>query len=109
MRRLKAAEVPAIRRDPVDAKARVVAEEIVNAVKAEGEAAVRRYAEKFGEIERGAKLLYTRDAELKTAYESISEEDRACLLRTAARIRAFAAAQAASIREISSRLNSEKR
>ena len=58
--RLKAAEVPAIRRDPVDPKARSVAEPIVEAVRLEGEVAVRRYAEQFGELQPGDKLVYTR-------------------------------------------------
>ena len=58
LKRLKAEEIPLIRRDPVDPKARTVAEPIVEAVKAEGEKAVRRFAEQFGELVPGAKLVY---------------------------------------------------
>lgn len=50
LKRLAAADVPMIRRDPVDPSARAVAEPIVEAVCAEGEVALRRYAEKFGEL-----------------------------------------------------------
>ena len=99
LKRLKAEEIPLIRRDPVDPKARTVAEPIVEAVKAEGEKAVRRFAEQFGELAPGAKLVYGL-AELKDAYDSLSPEQRGCLDRTAARIRAFAAAQRESIVEV---------
>ena len=99
LKRLKAEEIPRIRRDPVDPKARTVAEPIVEAVKAEGEKAVRRFAEQFGELAPGAKLVYGL-AELKDAYDSLSPEQRGCLDRTAARIRAFAAAQRESIVEV---------
>ncbi|KOO27671.1 ATP phosphoribosyltransferase [Chrysochromulina tobinii] len=97
LRRLKPEEIPMIRRDPVDSKARLIAEPIVDAVRTEGEAAVRRYAEQFGEIQPGGKLILRREVELREAYDSISADDRACIERTAARIRAFAAAQRASI------------
>eukprot|EP00325_Prymnesiales_sp_UTEX-LB-985_P026150 CAMPEP_0174732052 /NCGR_PEP_ID=MMETSP1094-20130205/58695_1 /TAXON_ID=156173 /ORGANISM="Chrysochromulina brevifilum, Strain UTEX LB 985" /LENGTH=736 /DNA_ID=CAMNT_0015934513 /DNA_START=54 /DNA_END=2264 /DNA_ORIENTATION=+ len=100
LRRLEADNVPAIRRDPVDSKARTAAEAIVDAVRAEGEPALRRYAEQFGELAPGGKLVYTREEELRKAYESISSDERLCLERTAARIRGFAAAQRASISNV---------
>ena len=64
LKRLKPAEVPLIRRDPVDPKARAVAEPIVEAIRTEGEPALRRYAEQFGEITPGAPLVLRRDVEL---------------------------------------------
>jgi len=100
LRRLKPNEVPMIRRDPVDGKARAIAEPIVEAVRIEGEAAVRRYAEQFGELQPGQKLLLRREVELREAYESISDEERSCIERTAARVKAFAAAQRASIQAV---------
>ena len=100
LKRLKASEVPSIRRDPVDTKARTVAEAIVEAVKTEGETAVRRYAEQFGELAPGDKLVLTREGELREAYHRISAEQRGCLERTAARIRSFAAAQRASLHAV---------
>ena len=100
LKRLKVAEIPAVRRDPVDPKARTIAEPIVEAVRTEGEKAVRRYAEQFGELQAGAKLVYTRENELKKAYDTLDPEQRRCLERTAARIRAFAAAQRECIHEV---------
>lgn len=100
LRRLTPSEIPSVRRNPVDKKARSVAETIVEAVKTEGEPALRRYAEQFGELKPGATLVYTRDKELKAAYDAISAEERACLERTAARIKAFAIAQRDSISEV---------
>ena len=99
LKRLKPEEVPYIRRDPVDVKARSVAEPIVEAVKNEGEAALRRYAEQFDGIAPGGKLIISQE-ELKAAYNSLPEAQRAMLERTAARIRAFAAAQRESIQEV---------
>ena len=73
LKRLKPSDIPAIRRDPVDPKARLVAEPIVEAVKLEGEAAVRRYAEQFGEIAPGAQIAYTA-AQLREAFENLDAE-----------------------------------
>ena len=100
LRRLQPHEVPAIRRDPVDSKARLIAEPIVEAVRKDGAAALRKYAEQFGELQPGAPLLLRRDFELRAAYEAISQEQRKMLERTAARIRAFAAAQRASVNAV---------
>ena len=99
LKRLKPAEVPLIRRDPVDPKARAVAEPIVEAIRTEGEPALRRYAEQFGEITPGAPLVLRRDVELLAAWQATSHEDQATLKRTAARIRAFARAQRATVTE----------
>merc|ERR1719310_804368 len=97
--RKKAEDVPRIRRDPVEPRARAVAEPIVAAVLAEGEVAVRRYAEQFKEIEPGAKIVMGKE-ELRAAFDSLDAETRAMLERTGARIRSFAAAQRASITEV---------
>ena len=94
LKRLKPAEVPLIRRDPVDPKARAVAEPIVEAIRTEGEPA-RERAEQFGEITPGAPLVLRRDVELLAAWQATSHEDQATLKRTAARIRAFARARSA--------------
>ena len=99
LKRLKPEEVPRIRRDPVDARARSIAEPIVEAVRTEGEVAVRRYAEQFGDIPQGAKLVIGQ-SELRDAYDSLDAEQRMMLDRTAARIRSFAAAQRESITEV---------
>ena len=99
LKRLKPEEVPRIRRDPVDARARSIAEPIVEAVRTEGEVAVRRFAEQFGDIPQGAKLVIGQ-SELRDAYDSLDAEQRMMLDRTAARIRSFAAAQRESITEV---------
>ena len=99
LRRIAAADIPAVRRNPVDRRAREVAEAIVEAVRDEGEAAVRRYAEKFGELAPGAPLVIMRE-ELKKSYDAISQEEREMLERTAARIRTFALAQKNAITEV---------
>ena len=74
--RADASAIDRIRRNPVDTKARSVAEPIVEAIRTEGEAALRRYAVQFGELKEGGKLLLTRNAELKDAYDSISAAER---------------------------------
>jgi len=96
LKRIAAADVPLIRRDPVDPSARAIAEPIVEAVRANGEAALRQYAEKFGELAPGAQIVFSR-VELRASYDSISEEERSCLDRTAERIRAFAEAQKSAL------------
>uniref|UniRef100_A0A7S3B8R2 Histidinol dehydrogenase n=1 Tax=Haptolina ericina TaxID=156174 RepID=A0A7S3B8R2_9EUKA len=100
LKRIKAEDVPGVRRNPVDKKARAIAEPIVEAVRLGGEAALRQYAEQFGELAPGASLIFTREKELKAAYDSISQEVRDVLERTAARIRAFAQAQCNSLIEV---------
>ena len=100
LRRLTPAESPYVRRNPVDKKARGVAETIVEAVRADGETALRKYAEQFGELKPGAQLVFTRDVELKAAYDAISQAERDCLERTAERIRVFALAQKSALQEV---------
>ena len=100
LKRLTPDEIPAIRRDPVEPKARLTAEPMVEAVRTEGEKALRRYAEQFGELQPGAKLVYTRQEELRQAYDALDPEQRKCLERTASRIRSFAAAQRECITEV---------
>eukprot|EP00316_Scyphosphaera_apsteinii_P011583 CAMPEP_0119323198 /NCGR_PEP_ID=MMETSP1333-20130426/60256_1 /TAXON_ID=418940 /ORGANISM="Scyphosphaera apsteinii, Strain RCC1455" /LENGTH=737 /DNA_ID=CAMNT_0007330591 /DNA_START=15 /DNA_END=2228 /DNA_ORIENTATION=+ len=100
LRRLAAAEVPSVRRDPVDPQARAVAEPIVEAVRNEGEAAVRRYAEQFGELKPGAPMLLHREVELKAAWDAITPEQRLCLIRTQIRVQAFAKSQLTCTTEV---------
>ncbi len=92
LRLLSPAGVPAIRRDPVDPETLAAAATIVEDVRARGEAALREYAERFGDISRGGALVRTRE-ELDAALASIPSSDRALLERTAERIRRFAEAQ----------------
>ena len=92
-------EVPELRRDPVDADAYRVALDIVEDVRARGEAALREHAERLGDIEPGSPLLIPR-ARLEEAFADIHEGDRSLLERTAERIRSFAEAQRLSLKPV---------
>ena len=92
LKRLKADEIPALRRRAVDAQTLAQAAAIVDDVEQRGEAAVREHAERLGDLESGAPLYHTR-AELTQALETIAPDQRALLERTAGRIRTFAEAQ----------------
>ncbi|MEE9382539.1 MAG: histidinol dehydrogenase [Nannocystaceae bacterium] len=65
---------------------------IVAAVRDRGEVALRRYAERFDGLERGAALARDAD-ELARAFGGLSSEDQALLSRTAGQIQTFARAQ----------------
>src|SRR5688500_12410410 len=85
-------QVGALRVDPIDAATLQKANRIVQDVREQGDTALRRYAEAFGDITPEAPLIYTRAA-LQQATRSIPQDDLALLQRTCARISAFAQAQ----------------
>lgn len=85
--------------NPIDPSAEVTARKCIADLKAEGEVALRRYAEKFGDIAEGEPLVLGKD-EMRAAFESLPAEDQACLETTCARVTAFAVAQRASITEV---------
>ena len=91
-------EVTAELRDPIDPEVYPLAKTIVDDVRDRSEVALREYAERFGDIDKGGELFVGRDA-LKKAYDSIPQEDRELLERVAGRIKGFALAQRESIRE----------
>jgi len=84
LRRRRAAAVPA--------EALAVAAPIVEAVRLGGEAALREYAERFGDVATGAALFLPRSA-LDVALRDLPASDRGRLERVAERIRRFAEAQ----------------
>ena len=84
LRRRRAAAVPA--------EALAVAAPIVEAVRLGGEAALREYAERFGDVATGAALFLPRSA-LDAALRDLPASDRGRLERVAERIRRFAEAQ----------------
>ena len=93
------AELTSRRNEPVALEALRVAADIVAHVEAEGEPAVRRYAERFGDLETDVDLF--RDAAvLAQAWKDLSAEERSRLERTAARIRAFADAQRQALHDV---------
>lgn len=85
-------ELLATRREAVASEALDAARQIVDAVRAGGEAALRRYAERFGEVTPGAPLVVEPE-ELRVALECMTSDDRARLERVAVRIGEFAEAQ----------------
>jgi phosphoribosyl-ATP pyrophosphohydrolase/phosphoribosyl-AMP cyclohydrolase/histidinol dehydrogenase len=76
----------------LDAETMRLAQEIVNDVRANGEVAVRKYAERFGE-RRFNQPLWIEKTELQAATDRISQTDRELLERVADRIATFARAQ----------------
>lgn len=93
---LKLEEIPSLRRDPVDAETLAGARKIVDAVRAEGDEAVRRISSNFGDVFEGDSFVVGPEA-LKAAFDGLSEDDQGLLVRTAARIRRFAEAQRRAI------------
>lgn len=81
---------------PVNATALSQAREIVEDVRRGGEVALRRHSERLGDTLPGASILIGK-AELDLALGRLDPEDRACLERTAARIRYFAKEQLACL------------
>ncbi len=93
------AEVERLERDPVDAATLAAAAEIVGAVRSDGETALRRYAERFGELAPGDPLVIERPG-LEAALAALPAAQQAVLERTAARIRRFAESQRRALSEV---------
>lgn len=91
-RRVRPEQVASLQRDPVDSETLAKAATIVEAVRRDGESALREYAEQFGDLEPGQPLVIERP-ELEAALSRISREDKSVLERTAERIAGFARAQ----------------
>jgi phosphoribosyl-ATP pyrophosphohydrolase/phosphoribosyl-AMP cyclohydrolase/histidinol dehydrogenase len=92
LKTLRAEALPAARRVAVDAPTLAAAADIVDDVRTYGEAALRRHAERLGDLAPGAPLWLDR-ATLRAAFEAQPLEVQALLCRTAGRIRDFARAQ----------------
>jgi phosphoribosyl-ATP pyrophosphohydrolase/phosphoribosyl-AMP cyclohydrolase/histidinol dehydrogenase len=92
LKTLRADALPAARRVAVDAPTLAAAADIVDDVRTFGEAALRRHAERLGDLAPGAPLWLDR-ATLRAAFEAQPIEVQALLCRTAGRIRDFARAQ----------------
>lgn len=99
MRRLTAEEIRCRDRTAVDREALLAAAVIVEEVRIEGEAAVRRHGQRFGEISAGEGLVVGRP-ELDSALEQLPPADRFVLERTAERTEVFARAQRDSLSEV---------
>jgi phosphoribosyl-ATP pyrophosphohydrolase/phosphoribosyl-AMP cyclohydrolase/histidinol dehydrogenase len=90
------AEVVRERRSPVSTKILNQAAEIVETVRAEGESALRRYSEGFGDITEGQTIVLGR-ADLLEAVEGLDGQTRDLLEQVANRVRRFATAQLGSL------------
>ncbi len=90
--RRSVAELVARRAAAIPSEAFTVAAPIVEAVRARGEAALREYAERFGEVAAGGSLFLERSM-LDRALSDLPASDRGRLERVAERIRRFAEAQ----------------
>ena len=99
LRRLTAGGLPDPRRDAVDADTLSAAGAIVADVRRDGAAAVRRHAERLGDLGAGAPMIIERAA-LDAARDALPTSDRELLQRTAGRVRTFAAAQRAALTEV---------
>ena len=97
--RKNAGAITSSRRGAVSAEALDSARRIVDDVRARSGAAVREWAERFGERAPGEPLVLGRD-EMVAARSSLDGEVRGALERAAERIRAFAEAQRRAIGEI---------
>jgi histidinol dehydrogenase len=69
---------------------------IVNEVRSKGEPAIRKFAEKFDDLDTNDPLVLGRDF-MQDAYDSLANADRDALERAGTRIRSFARAQRDSI------------
>ena len=92
LRQRTVAELMSRRNGIVPAKAFAVAAPIVESVRVRGEAALREYAERFGDVPPGGPLFLDRGV-LDRALADLPTQDRARLERVAERIRTFAEAQ----------------
>ena len=103
LRRVLPTEVSKQNLDPVDDATRAQAAAIVGEVRAGGEAALLSIARRFGDLAPDAPHVFRRPA-LEAAFLTLPEGERALLTRVAERIRAFAAAQRASVADVSVRV-----
>lgn len=98
--RLNPEDLVRLNRSPVDQQTLAQASAIIEEIETDGEPALRRLAEKFGDRKPGEPLILSRSA-LQAALAEISQEQRNLLERTADRIRTFAEAQRNAITDIS--------
>ncbi|MCC5787718.1 MAG: histidinol dehydrogenase [Phycisphaerales bacterium] len=82
--------------DAVDAAAIADAGEIIEAVRTRGEAALREFAQRFGELDAGAPLLLG-PADMQAAADRLDPEDLLAIESAAERIEAFARVQLGSL------------
>ena len=99
LKRISPDQVDLARRDPVDEKTLSVSAAIVADVKNGGWESLIDHAKRLGDLRQGEPILYSR-SDLEVALASIHPSVRELLGRVAARIRAFAEAQRASLSDV---------
>jgi histidinol dehydrogenase len=99
LRRIRLEELPSAQARARDAEAEEAAARILSDVAERGEAAVREWAERLGELKAGEPLIIGRPA-LEAALGSLPAEERGLLERTRDRVLAFAQAQRAALCDI---------
>ncbi|MCB9741645.1 MAG: histidinol dehydrogenase [Alphaproteobacteria bacterium] len=99
LRSLSPEEVPLRRQEAVSAETLEQARALVEAVRAEGEPALRRLALRFGDLAEGDPLVLGPEA-CQAALEGLPAAERAALERSAARVRGFAEAQRAGMTDV---------
>lgn len=97
LKQISPQDVASFAYDPVDARALVDAQAIVQDVRSQGEAALRKHAARLGDIADEAAPLVISKTELKAAFDKLPENEQQVLQRTAQRIRVFAQSQRNSI------------
>lgn len=99
LRRIRPEDAARTRRLVVDAQTARTAAEVLRDIEERGDAAVRAAAERFGDLRAGDPIVRNL-AECRAALARLSVESRGVLERVAERIRAFAAAQRACVRDL---------
>ncbi len=99
LRTVTPAALPTIRRAPFSAATLAQAQVIVEAVRSEGESALRGYAQRFDALSENSPLLIDRDR-MATEARRLSPRDRDTLQRAADRIATFAQAQRRAITDV---------
>ncbi len=99
LRPITAEQVLKDRRSPISAETLGEAAQIVENVRRHGEAAIREYGERFGDLEPGDRLVLDGD-DLMSALGGIDPSARGLLERTAKRIRTFAEAQRSCLHDL---------
>lgn len=100
MQRLFGSTPPPRKLNTLDTETLATVQEIIGSVEREGEQAVRRYSETFGEIAERQSLWVT-TAEMEAAFDTISSDDQVLLIRVANRIRSFAESQYETLSHLS--------
>jgi phosphoribosyl-ATP pyrophosphohydrolase/phosphoribosyl-AMP cyclohydrolase/histidinol dehydrogenase len=100
LRRIRAEELPRSYSRLFNPEVDAVAAKAIREVSAEGEPALRRWAEALGEAKAGDGLFIDRQG-LEAAWEGIRKESRELLERAHGRVAAFAAAQRACLAPLS--------